>query len=168
MNKGDSARWAERGIAAPSPLKPSSMAIGRQFWCWAAIAVGTVGLTLLAWPSAEGPVSDSKAQIQVMTLLPLLAPSAFPTGPQEPIAPLHLSPFGALGVNTTHTAVLATTSEPPVIPPLASAGESGNGVLVSDGLARGAAVSNAISGGPSPRSDMRYQAAATWRRAMPR
>ena len=169
MKKRDSTCLPERGVAASSLLKPLATAVGRQFWYRVAAVIGSVGLALLAWQFTSGPAAGSNAQIPVATMQPALAlvPGAVSTARQEPIPPLSLSPFGAFTANTTNTAALAATFEPPV-PALAAPGaESGNGPLILDQPASGTAVPNAISAGPSPRSDMRYQAAETWRRAMP-
>lgn len=169
MKKRDSTCLPERGVAASSLLKPLATAVGRQFWYRVAAVIGSVGLALLAWQFTGGPAAGSNAQIPVATMQPALAPvpGAVSTARQEPIPPLSLSPFGAFTANTTNTAALAATFEPPV-PALAAPGaEPGNGPLILDQPASGTAVPNAISAGPSPRSDMRYQAAETWRRAMP-
>ena len=169
MKKRDNTCLPERGVAASSLLKPLTTAVGRQFWYRVAAVIGSVGLALLAWQFTGGPAAGSNAQIPVATMQPALAlvPGAVSTARQEPISPLSLSPFGAFTANTTNTAALAATFEPPV-PALAAPGaEPGNGPLILDQPASGTAVPNAISAGPSPRSDMRYQAAETWRRAMP-
>lgn len=169
MKKRDSTCLAEQGVAASSLLKPLATAVGRQFWYRVAAVTGGVGLALLAWQFTGGPAAGSNAQIPVAAMQPALAlvPSAVSTARREPIPPSNLSPFGAFTANTANTAALAATFEPPV-PSLAALGtEPGNGPLVLDQPASGTAVPNAISAGPSPRSDMRYQAAATWRRAMP-
>ena len=171
MKKRDNTCLPERGVAASSLLKPLATAVGRQFWYWVAAVIGSVVLALLAWQFTGGPAAGSNAQIPVATMQPALAlvPGVMSTARQEPIPPSNLSPFGAFTANTTNTAALAATFEPPVpVPALAAPGaEPGNGPLILDQPASGTAVPNAISAGPSPRSDMRYQAAETWRRAMP-
>lgn len=173
MKKRDSTCLPERGVAASSLLKPLATAVGRQSWYRVAAGIGSVGLALLAWQFTGSPAAGSNAQIPVATMEPALAPVPVPgavsTARQEPIPPLSLSPFGAFTANTTNTAALAATFEPPVpVPALAAPGaEPGNGPLVLDQPVSGTAVPKAISAGPSPRSDMRYQAAETWRRAMP-
>ena len=169
MKKRDSTCLPERGVAASSLLKPLATAVGRQSWYRVAAGIGSVGLALLAWQFTGSPAAGSNAQIPVATMEPALAPGAVSTARQEPIPPLSLSPFGAFTANTTNTAALAATFEPPVpVPALAVPGaEPGNGPLVLDQPVSGTAVPKAISAGPSPRSDMRYQVAETWRRAMP-
>ena len=169
MKKRDSTCLPERGVAASSLLKPLATAVGRQSWYRVAAGIGSVGLALLAWQFTGGPAAGSNAQIPVATMQLALAPGAVSTARQEPIPPSNLSPFGAFTANTTNTAALAATFEPPVpVPALAAPGaEPGNGPLVLDQPVSGTAVPKAISAGPSPRSDMRYQVAETWRRAMP-
>lgn len=173
MSKRDSTRLAERSIAASPPLKPFIRAVGEQFWYRAAAIIGSVGIALLVWQSTGGPATGRDAQTPVAAMVPALAPGAMPATRQEAIPPSHLSPFGtstaftASTANTTNAAVLATTSEPLVRASAAPVVASENGTPGADRPVSGEAVPNPISVGPPPRSDMRYQVAATWRRAMP-
>lgn len=173
MSKRDSTRLAERSIAASPPLKPFISVAGGQFWYRAAAIIGSLGVALLVWQSIGGPATGRETQTPVAAMVPALASGAVPTARQEAIPPSHLSPFGAstastaFTANTTHAAVLATTSEPLMRASAASVAASENGTPGADRPLSGEVVPNPISVGPPPRSDMRYQVAATWRRAMP-
>lgn len=176
MSKRDSTRLAERSIAASRSLKPFIGAVDGQFWYRAAAIIGSVGVALLVWQSTGGPATGREAQAPVAAMVPALAPGAMPATRQEAILPSHLSPFGAStastaftasAANTTNAAVLATASEPLVRTSAAPVVASENGTPGADRPLSGEAVPNPISVGPPPRPDMRYQVAATWRRAMP-
>ena len=173
MSKRDSTRLAERSIAASRSLKPFIGAVDGQFWYRAAAIIGSVGVALLVWQSTGGPATGREAQAPVAAMVPALAPGAMPATRQEAILPSHLSPFGAFtaftasAANTTNAAVLATASEPLVRTSAAPVVASENGTPGADRPLSGEAVPNPISVGPPPRPDMRYQVAATWRRAMP-
>ena len=168
MNKRVNPRWENWGFAELLPLKSTSKAVGKLLWAGVAVAGGTVAFVLFVWQSIVEPPAGGGAEPSAASATSALVSGAVPTVVKDSIQPpSHLSPFGAAAENTTKTAVVAAALKSPVSVFKGPDPKTGGAVSVPGRLPTVTAAANVVSAGPPPRSDMRYQAATTWRRIMP-